>query len=339
MAAIGGAASLVRPIVERRHLGQGWTSRLLQRLLLDLLTQPDSIAVVDAARVEYARRRSRLTRELAAHGVDIPAGDGLNVWIPVADEATALVALASRGIGAAPGAPVRGPSRPAAAPAGDCRAAGRRRRRDRRRGPGSRRRCGCGLDRAPLISHLRPIVGCHDGAVQIAVLGPLEVRTDGGLVDVAGARLRTLLIRLAIAAPAPATVTALVDAVWPDDPPADPANALQSLVSRLRRVLNDADAVVQVPGGYRLQIGEDDVDLRRFTRLARDGRDDLRAGRVREAARRLRDALALWRSDALDAAIERDLALCARLHEQHLDVLADRIEADLRQGQADRADR
>lgn len=105
LAAIGGAASLVRPIVERRHLGQGWTSRLLQRLLLDLLTRPDSIAVVDAARVEYARRRSRLTRELAAHGVDIPAGDGLNVWIPVADEATALVALASRGIGAAPGAP------------------------------------------------------------------------------------------------------------------------------------------------------------------------------------------------------------------------------------------
>jgi DNA-binding transcriptional MocR family regulator len=114
LAAIGGAAALVRPVIERRHLGQGWTSRLLQRLLLDLLTAPESVAAVDSARVEYARRRDRLTDELATFGVDVPAGDGLNVWLPVADEATALVALASRGIAAAPGSPfaVRARQRP-----------------------------------------------------------------------------------------------------------------------------------------------------------------------------------------------------------------------------------
>ncbi len=88
--------------------------------------------------------------------------------------------------------------------------------------------------------------------VQIAVLGPLEVRTSDGVIDIAGARLRALLIRLAIAAPAPVTVSALADALWGDDPPAEPANALQSLVSRLRRALHDPDVVRQVPGGYRI---------------------------------------------------------------------------------------
>jgi DNA-binding transcriptional MocR family regulator len=105
LAAVGGAASVVRPLIERRYLGQGWTSRLLQRVLLDLLTHPDSIAQVRHARAEYARRREQLAGELARIGIEAGAGDGLNVWLPVADEATALIALASRGIGAAPGAP------------------------------------------------------------------------------------------------------------------------------------------------------------------------------------------------------------------------------------------
>jgi predicted ATPase/DNA-binding SARP family transcriptional activator len=186
--------------------------------------------------------------------------------------------------------------------------------------------------------------GCHDDRVQIAVLGPLGVRVVAGagvgdsparVVEVAGARLRALLIRLAIAAPRPAAVPALVDALWGDQPPAEPANALQSLVSRLRRALHNPALVAQVPGGYRLLITEDDLDLRRFTRLAREGHDCLRAGHHRDAARVLRSALALWRGDAFDAAIRRDESLLARLHEQRLDALADRIDADLYLGGAD----
>jgi DNA-binding transcriptional MocR family regulator len=96
---------VIHPIVERRHLGQGWTSRLLQRLLLDLLTEPESVAAVEAARAEYAHRREAVAGQLAAHGLTVAAGDGLNLWLPVADEASALITLASRGIGAAPGAP------------------------------------------------------------------------------------------------------------------------------------------------------------------------------------------------------------------------------------------
>jgi DNA-binding transcriptional MocR family regulator len=105
LAAIAGPASVVHPIVERRHLGQGWSSRLLQRLLLDLLTHSESVAAVESARAEYARRREAVVSHLAARGIAVAAGDGLNLWLPVADEASALVTLASRGIGAAPGGP------------------------------------------------------------------------------------------------------------------------------------------------------------------------------------------------------------------------------------------
>ena len=68
-------------------------------------------------------------------------------------------------------------------------------------------------------------------------------------------------------------------------PPADRANALQSLVSRLRRALPDAlGAASPRPGGYRLDLPPDDVDAHRFERLAGEGRRALRGGRPGGAA-------------------------------------------------------
>lgn len=103
LAAVSGPATLLDPILERRLLGQGWTSRLLQHLLLTLLTEPSSVAAVAAARDEYARRRRLITSGLAAAGIVLPPGEGLNLWLPVEDEQAALLSLASGGIGAAAG--------------------------------------------------------------------------------------------------------------------------------------------------------------------------------------------------------------------------------------------
>jgi DNA-binding transcriptional MocR family regulator len=58
----------VDPIVERRYLGQAWTSRLLQQVLLDLLTDPAGIAAVQHARNEYARRRRLVVARAAPAG-------------------------------------------------------------------------------------------------------------------------------------------------------------------------------------------------------------------------------------------------------------------------------
>jgi DNA-binding transcriptional MocR family regulator len=92
-------------LVARRMLGPGWTSRLLQEVLVDLMTDGDAMgAVLDARRVYSARQRA-LTAALAEHGVHVQPGDGINLWLPVADEAAALVRLEAAGIRVAPGSP------------------------------------------------------------------------------------------------------------------------------------------------------------------------------------------------------------------------------------------
>ncbi|MEV6300297.1 aminotransferase class I/II-fold pyridoxal phosphate-dependent enzyme [Actinoplanes sp. NPDC051861] len=105
LAAIGGPAHVVDAVADRRLLGPGWSSRLLQGVLLDLLTDTGAIAQVAAARAAYAARRSALLAALHARGVTATAADGINLWMTVPDQQNALVALAACGIAAAPGAP------------------------------------------------------------------------------------------------------------------------------------------------------------------------------------------------------------------------------------------
>jgi DNA-binding transcriptional MocR family regulator len=105
LAAIGGPAALVSSIADRRLLGPGWSSRVLQAVLLDLLTDPATVRSVADARHEYARRRTLLCAALAARGVSAPAPDGINLWLPVRDQQRAILSLAAHGIAVAPGTP------------------------------------------------------------------------------------------------------------------------------------------------------------------------------------------------------------------------------------------
>lgn len=105
LAAVGGPGRLIRALEERRQLGQGWSSRLLQRLLIRLLTDRATRREVTAARAAYRLRRRSLVDALASHGVPVGGDDGINVWVPVLDEVSALQSLAAKGIGAAPGSP------------------------------------------------------------------------------------------------------------------------------------------------------------------------------------------------------------------------------------------
>jgi DNA-binding transcriptional MocR family regulator len=105
LAAVGGAYDPVTDVVNRRIVGPGWSSRLLQSVLVEMLTDDTTIASIDHARATYAVRRSELTAALDERGVRYSGSDGINLWIEVADERTALVLLAAQGIGAAPGTP------------------------------------------------------------------------------------------------------------------------------------------------------------------------------------------------------------------------------------------
>ncbi|BBH71338.1 GntR family transcriptional regulator [Actinoplanes sp. OR16] len=105
LAAVGGPAHVIDAVSDRRLLGPGWSSRLLQGVLLDLLTDPRVIAQVAGARDTYAARRAALLAVLDARGVQATAADGINLWMTVPDQQNAMVALAAHGVAAAPGAP------------------------------------------------------------------------------------------------------------------------------------------------------------------------------------------------------------------------------------------
>lgn len=102
--ALGGPRALIDPIVARRLLGPGWTARMMQVILLDLLTDDTSVAEVARARETYQQRQVDFAAALQRHGVDVTAGDGLNAWLAVGDERSASASLAAAGIQVAPGA-------------------------------------------------------------------------------------------------------------------------------------------------------------------------------------------------------------------------------------------
>ncbi|WP_329603886.1 aminotransferase class I/II-fold pyridoxal phosphate-dependent enzyme [Nocardia seriolae] len=105
LAAVGGPANLLDPVIERRMLGPGWSSHLLQRVLLHMLTDDTAHATVTTARTTYRTRSEALRKSLSHHNIHLPLGDGINLWFPVADESAAMISLAAAGIKAAPGTP------------------------------------------------------------------------------------------------------------------------------------------------------------------------------------------------------------------------------------------
>jgi predicted ATPase/DNA-binding SARP family transcriptional activator len=169
-------------------------------------------------------------------------------------------------------------------------------------------------------------------SVRVAMLGPFEVHTgDGVLADVPGARLRALLIALALEPGRVVPKTTLVDWIWGEHPPAESANALQRLVSRLRKALPGALVEGQADG-YRLTVEPDAVDAVRFERLVRQAR----GGEDAPRARLLREALGLWRGAAMHEVGLQDSAAfdaaVARLEGLRLAALEDRFDAEISLG-------
>jgi DNA-binding SARP family transcriptional activator/tetratricopeptide (TPR) repeat protein len=138
----------------------------------------------------------------------------------------------------------------------------------------------------------------------LRLLGPVQLRVAGRVVDLGPAKQRTVLAALLVDADenggrAIPTET-LIDRVWGDDPPKAVRSALYSYVARLRRVSRDGDPPWRLehgPGGYRVALTDDEVDLHRFRRLvglARDGDHD-----DEQRAALLAEARGLWHGAAL----------------------------------------
>jgi DNA-binding transcriptional MocR family regulator len=105
LAAVGGSGDIVTAVANRRLLGPGWSSRILQAVLVELLRDPATADTLARARDVYGARRAAIAAALTAHGVEHRDGDGINLWMRVDDERTALMWLVASGLGAAPGHP------------------------------------------------------------------------------------------------------------------------------------------------------------------------------------------------------------------------------------------
>jgi predicted ATPase/DNA-binding SARP family transcriptional activator len=171
--------------------------------------------------------------------------------------------------------------------------------------------------------------------VEFRILGRLEALQDGDPLELGSPRQRALFARLLVSPNKVITTNRLVEDLWHGDPPETARHTLHVYISRLRKALNDEAARLEHEGqGYRLSVGQDELDATRFERLASEGRAALARQDSDTASTLLRDALDIWRGPALtdvsDEPFARDDAI--RLEELRLGTLEQRLWAELELG-------
>ncbi|WP_431895338.1 BTAD domain-containing putative transcriptional regulator [Nonomuraea sp. bgisy101] len=172
--------------------------------------------------------------------------------------------------------------------------------------------------------------------MRFGVLGPLAVWADDGRpVRVPEVKVRALLADLLVHEGRPVPADRLLDDLWGEELPGNPANTLQTKVSQLRRALgrDGRDLVVFQPAGYVLRAAE--VDALTFAGLL----DRARAtADPRAKADLLSDALALWRGPAFAEFRDEEFtrAAATRLEEQRLTAVEEQAEVRLALGEHSR---
>ena len=174
----------------------------------------------------------------------------------------------------------------------------------------------------------------REGMVEFGILGPLEIAAGGQPLPVQGARTRAVLAMLLVHANQVVPADRLTAELWAGQPADRAAASLQVRVSQLRKALRaagEADRLVTRPPGYLIRVTPGELDAPRFEHLARDGETALAAGDGALAARRLDEALSLWRGAALADVDDAPFAQAEarRLEERRLAALESRAEARL----------
>jgi DNA-binding SARP family transcriptional activator len=172
--------------------------------------------------------------------------------------------------------------------------------------------------------------------MEFRILGPLEVADGDRQLPVAGTRERALLAILLIHAGEVVSADRLIEELWGSDVPGHPANALQVVVSRVRKALElsaGPGRLVTRKPGYVLDVRAEELDAGRFRGLVEE------AGRVGATDRPrglslLEEALGLWRGPALAEFEVEGFAReeIARLEEQRIRAVEMKAEAELALG-------
>jgi predicted ATPase/DNA-binding SARP family transcriptional activator len=172
--------------------------------------------------------------------------------------------------------------------------------------------------------------------ILIRLLGPVDAVRDGTVVQVGGARQRTLLAVLASSRGRWVSTDQLIEAVFHGEEGEGAATTLRSYVARVRAALGPGVQITSRASGYQLDIAPEGVDATTFETLVREGEDAHRRRADQLAAARLREALTLWRGTPFGGLGTDGVLLteARRLEELRLHALELRIEADLALGTA-----
>ena len=174
--------------------------------------------------------------------------------------------------------------------------------------------------------------------MRVELLGPISVVGPSGTTPIGSLKLQVLVAVLGLAAPGPVSDDRLFDELWGDDQPAKPGNALQQLVSQLRRIMGRS-AVLRQGTGYALDVEVDSVDAHQLGRLLQRGREAAAGGDPRGAAQHYRAALDLVRArpffDGLDHPLLREAA--TEIDEQLVAAGEGLVDAELASGRDEEA--
>src|SRR5438874_8735980 len=175
--------------------------------------------------------------------------------------------------------------------------------------------------------------------MEYRILGPLEVVDEGEPVALGRLKERLVLAVLLLHANEFVSRERLIDELWGESPPPTAKKAVNVYVSQLRKALtrNGHDPIATADGGYRLEVGSDELDAAHLRRLLASARERAVAGELETAAELLREALALWRGPALGGLLLESHGRdeIAQLDELRLTALMDRIDCDLALGRHD----
>ncbi|MFW2383036.1 MAG: AfsR/SARP family transcriptional regulator, partial [Acidimicrobiales bacterium] len=174
--------------------------------------------------------------------------------------------------------------------------------------------------------------------MQVRILGPLEVASNGELVPLGGPKQRLVLTALAVRLGQVVSTDELVEAGWGDDLPANPTNTLQYQVAQLRKVIepdpSDPRYLITAKPGYLLDADMVTTDAALFAKMVTTARDAFADGDTDRAQASIDDALGLWRGPALAEFDDLDFARseAGRLEADRVEAIELQIDIALAQG-------
>ena len=168
-------------------------------------------------------------------------------------------------------------------------------------------------------------------AVELGVLGPLQVRSGGAPVLIPGAKPRAILTMLGLHGGSAVSADTLLELLWGDDPPRTAAKALQTHISSLRRALGDGFVLTEGSGWV---LSPSETDASRYKRVTRLGRDAAATADATQAVACFEEALSLWRGVPELPDNRRGISEKTRWIEGHAALIEDRADALLATGRA-----